>query len=253
MKIRRLFVLAFWLACGQTAAAAAADISARYEFEGGPASLNMAMTLEIDANGNERVQMSNQASYMLVLGDVTYLVSRGPTGIYVARMDDVVTVLGEKSKSMGLDKAFAAAPENPAEKPPVMASMGPKVVNGRTGTAYGISENGKRPVYALIVISDDPKLAPLGVAFAKSFSQSSTLANKMIPGLGSIATYFGEDAALLKKGAPLSLVSMNLSEVSFAHVDDNRFVLPSQPLSIGQIRQQFESFPEPPTLPARAH
>lgn len=249
----RLFALAALLPCGLTAAPAAADISARYEFEQGGGSFNMAMTLEIDGNGNERVQMANQPGYMLILNDVIYMVNRGPTGVYVTRMDDFVTVFGEMSKRMGFDKAVAAMPESATEKPPVIAPMGQKVVNGRTGTAYGISVDGKGPVYALIVISDDPKLAPLGAAFVKSFAQSAGMANKMLPGLGSMGGYFGPDAALLKKGAPLSLVMMNLSDISFAEIDDGRFTLPSQPLSIEQIRQQFESFPAPPTLPVRAN
>ena len=250
MKNCPLFALSVMLVTGMTATPAAADLSARYEAQEKNAPFNMAMTLEIDSNGNERVQVAEQPTYLLVLNNVTYMVSRGPAGVYVMRLDDMVTVIGEVSKRMGIDKAFASMPKKVAEKPPAIASMGPKVVNGRTGTGYGISENGARPVYAFVVISEDPKLAPLGAAFAKSFAQSSVYANKMFPGFGSMGGMFGSDAELFKKGAPLSIVSMNLTDVSFAEIDDSRFALPGQPLSIDQIRQQYQSFSAPPTLPA---
>lgn len=252
MKNRWLFTLASSLAVGLTATPAIADISARYEFEHNEMSINMAMTIEIDSAGNERIQMANQAGYMLILNDVPYMIIRGPAGVYVMRMDDMVTVIGEAAKRNGLAKAFASIPPDTTEKPPTMASMGPKVVNGRTGTAYGISEKGARPVLAILVVSNDPKLAPLGAAFVKSFAQSSSLANKMIPGLGNMAEFFGPGGAILKTGTPLSILFMNLTDVSFTAIDKGRFALPSAPLSIEQIRQQYESFPEPPTLPAPA-
>ena len=251
MKNRWLFALVSLLACGLTAAPAAADISARYELQDSQPSFDMTMTLEIDAGGNERIQMTQQAGYMLVLNEVTYLVARGPTGVYVARLDDLVTVMGEAAKRMGFADALANMPKSDQEKPPVLASMGSKLINGRAGTAYGISDKRARPVFALFVISSDPKLAPLGAAFVKSFAQSSSYANKMFPGLGTLTQMFGPNIEVLGKGAPLSMLSMNLTDVSFAEIDDSRFTLPAKPLTIDEIRQQYENFPTPPTLPSR--
>jgi hypothetical protein len=213
----------------------------------------MEMTLEIDSEGNLRTQVGEQANYLLELGGVSYLASRGPNGVYVVKMEDLAIILGEFSRRMGIDRGFESAIHATGEEWPNLVPLGQRVINGRSGTAYGVQPEGDNRPFDMLVISDDPTLTPLGAVFARSFETSKGMMSKMIPALGGMGGVFSSQMEALRKGAPLTILGLNLTDVSFDEIDDGRFALPSEPLTLDQIREQYRGFLAPPTLPARAN
>lgn len=250
MKFKHIILYPAMLAAVGLTSPVHADISARYEQERESAAFKMEMTVEIDGDGNTRLQTGQQPMYMLVIDGVTYVITRTPTGAMVVRMDDFVLVAAEFMAAMDIDNEFARSAPTPEASPDKLVPMGERVVNGRTGTAYGIAQESDEAGHELFVLSSDPELAPLQKLFMWSMETSRQSLVKMVPGLGS-ANLFAPFSNILSKGAPLKLMGMKLTDVSFAEIEDERFVLPATPLTIDQLREQYRAFPAPPTLPAR--
>ena len=123
-------------------------------------------------------------------------------------------------------------------------------MGGRKGIGYGIiPENGAEPMYASIVVARDSNLAPLGQAIA--FVQDAS-----IKGMGSMGSMLGMMNAqmvdLLQAGAPLRMLNIELTDVSFDKIPEARLALPTEPLTLDQLRARVaEPVEPPPTLPAR--
>lgn len=251
MKSRALSSFLAMAALTLAAAPAVADVSARYETEQRGSSLRMEMMLEIDSGGNMRVQMGAMPMYMLMLGSDMYMVARGPTGVYVVRIEDFATVAREFIDRMESVRDMPDGTADPEAEQQRLVALGQREVNGRTGTAYGAPAHGDTPEYVQFVISDDPSLAPIGAAFVRSLVNSTETASRMIPGFGNIRNGLAPEMELLNRGAPLTMASMSLTDVSLEEIDDSRFALPAEPLTIDQIRAQYETFEAAPTLPRR--
>lgn len=223
---------------------ALADVAGRYRTIDRDALVAMDMTIEADDAGNVRVQMGGMSAYYVFREGNLFIVQRGSTGLVVARASDMMTVANEAMQRMGASRLSERAGGDLGDFD--LAPMGEEVVNGRTGMAYGIRPKpGEKPVYASFVISSDPRLAPLGRALAQ--------ANEgMVQDMGSLGTMLtrvnGEIQQVMARGAPLRILGIALTDVSYEKIPQERFALPVEPVTIQQMRAMAEPFPAPPTL-----
>lgn len=236
------------LACMVASTSAMADVAGRYETKDENAVIAMEMTVEADDAGSVRFQMAGVGMYYLLRGEELFVVQKDSDGFSVSRMADLLTVQQEAMSRLG----WKGVEMSDGQSPPTVefASMGEEAVGRRTGTGYGIvSETNKEPMYAAVVIGNDPKLAPLGQALAAAQDAS-------IKGMGSMGSMLGMMNAqmidLLQKGAPLRMLQIELTDVSFDPIPQSRFDLLAEPLTLNQLRANLAVAVEPPpTLPAR--
>jgi|GEM_PF-2349531 len=225
-----------------------ADIAGRYETVDEDAVMKMEMTIEADEHGNVRTQMARLGAYFLVSDGEFYQVATSEEGPSVIRLADLMAIQKEFAEDFFADRLEAW--EKPTE---TFAPMDEETVGSRVGTGYGIvNDDNPEPQYALLVISDDPQLAPLGQALANS---NEAMADSM-NGWGAMGTVLrmmnDEMVAVMRKGAPLRMMSIELTDVSLDPIPAERFELPAQPLTIEEIRARFmPSVEPPPTLPPR--
>ncbi|WP_370178022.1 hypothetical protein [Alteriqipengyuania sp.] len=225
-----------------------ADIAGRYETVDDNALMNMEMTVEADENGAVRIQMANLGSYYLMSEGDLYLVTKDADDFVVVRMEDQLTVQREAMDRMGVK--LPDSEDFISDLKSKFAPMEPQTVGGRAGMAYGIlNEKLGKPVYASIVISNDSALAPLGKAIVDANSAS-------LKGMGQLGTMLGmmgeSMMALLEQGAPLRMLSVELTDLSFDPIPPDRFTLPAEPLSLEELRESLSvTIEPPPTLPPR--
>ncbi|WP_158611041.1 hypothetical protein [Aurantiacibacter spongiae] len=223
--------------------AAQADVAGRYEMVGENIPIRMSMTVEADETGNVRLQMGSQPGYYLVMDDDIYAVGGGMGRDVVARVADISALADEKYAEF-----FAEVPVHGDDEMALdLVPMGDETVNGRTGTAYGMAVGeGGEAHHASMVISRDPALAPLGRAM-------QTANGSMFRNAGTLGTMFSmlnaDIAETLAEGALLRMLTMELTDVSFDPIPPARFALPSEPLSLDELRAMTAPEPAPPTLP----
>ncbi|HSG33663.1 MAG TPA: hypothetical protein VLA37_03950 [Sphingomonadaceae bacterium] len=244
-----LFGMAF-ATLGLSATPAWADVAGRYETIDENSFFKMEMTVEADSAGNVRVQMARQASCYLLLDGELYVIGRDTSGIIVTRLEDAVAAVTEAAQQMGFDDSFLQ--DEPEPSVPTFVAMGEETVGDRKGTAYGMAgADGSEPLRADFVISNDPRLAPLGKALAdlqKSMKPSTSAFGRVSIALGRMTD---EMVAVLEQGAPIKMTQLELTDFSLDAIDPERFRLPAEPLTLEQLRAQQEPFPPPPTLPIK--
>lgn len=242
----------FWLSALICSAlfpqAAQADVAGRYENTNENAPFDFEMSIEADDLDNVRIQMATGNQYYLYREGIMYVVTVGSEETTVMKLEDMLTVQMEAMARLGWEDPFESAPVSASH----FAPMDEVVVGSRNGRGYGIvSEERELPVYASIVISDDPELKKLGRAIARANASS-------VRGMGSMATMLqtmsSEMLALLEQGAPLRMLSVELTDVSFDEIPPERFSLPTEPLTIEEVRNLLigPTIAPPPTLPSRS-
>ncbi|WP_128891226.1 hypothetical protein [Erythrobacter sp. HKB08] len=247
MKLPRIY-LAAAAALVALPSAAQADVAARYETVDDKAVIDMEMTIEADENDNVRFQMARTGGYFLLRDGEMYQVQKTVEGYEVVRTRDALLVQQEAMAKLGWKiPDMVNAPELAA---PRLEPMEEETVGGRVGTGYGMVGQGMDgPIYASLVVSTDPELAPIGSAMASANEN-------MLKGMGEMGSMLGmvgEDMlALMKQGAPLRMLSVELTDVSFDPIPQARFELPAEPMTLEQLRAALDvTVDAPPTLPAR--
>lgn len=228
--------------------AASADVAARYETQDKDAPFDMGMSIEADDRGNVRMQMPRLNTYFIFRDGTLYQITQDRTGAFAVRVEDALIVQQEMLAKLGM-----RMPADMPEPDLVLAPVGPETVGTRQGMGYGLTgKDSAPPNFAAFVISDDPALAPIGMALALANANS-------LKGMGEIGTMLGllndELLAMLRKGAPLRIMSMELTDVSTDPIPPARFTLPAPPTSLAELRamaDQTSSVEPPPTLPPRA-
>lgn len=248
---------------------AVADTTAVYKPKS--KTIPVTMTVEISDNGNSRYQMSTGRAYGLELGGVDYVVDLGASRPVVDRADDLFTA--QKEAMAAFMPAFR---QHDTTAGPHLVPLGKVKINGRAGQAFGyevgtkvttgvvINDNpgsiqvGKStrelaqsaiqsPTGSpVIVISDDPELAPLAKVMANEFGKSFAMLSGVI---GDPPEMVKEMQTILGQGAPLAFAGMELQFVSHARIDPRRFELPAPPETLDQIRHKMKPLEPPPTAP----
>lgn len=229
-----------WKGCAAfavlAASPAAADITAVYKGSQMP----MTMTVEIADDGRVRYQTSGNSTYGLVIDDVDYMIQAGTTGPIVERAADLMTV--QKEMMAQFMPRMSAQQKHAAME---FVESGRTTINGRDGIGFRSKGSAaKDNLPPDVVISEDPKLKPLGKVMAHQFSKSMAMMGDI---LGDGASPFASMEAVLKRGAPLRFATMELQTVNEAPIDPRRFSLPAPPQTIDQIRARLKPLPLPPT------
>jgi hypothetical protein len=227
MKLARILALTL-ASIGLLSTPAHADIAGRYETVDENAIMEMEMTIEADEEGNVRTQVARLGAYFLLREGQMYQVANGETGPFVVRVTDLMTLQAEFASEF-----FRDSPSEVDIPSQVFAVFEEEVVQGRNGTGYGIiSETSPEPLYAPIVVSDDLSLAPLGEAIAAS---NEAMAENMTA-WGQMGTVLGmmnsEMLTVLRKGAPLRLLRLELKDVYLEASPPGRFELPANPITL---------------------
>lgn len=239
MKLRwSPFILA--LVTGVTAMPANADISVLYEVQSEDEfeqQIDMAMTIEVNDAGDARLHISGKSDYFLIRDGDVYSVSRGIDGPYAERLNDLETVIADAGQAGGisLDLLDQFPEVDLAEKGAVNVGQW----KGRGYAERRYDEVG--PVQ--LIISNDEHLEPVGDAFARLLEgRFGTLRALTLSNLFGFGLYDAKVRELLASGTPLQIGVLELSEVSNAIIDPERFELPARVLSPDEIRRQNEPF-----------
>ena len=169
-RLRGFFKCALTGIAVAAACPAHADLSALYQTD----FVSMSMTIEVDDAGDVRLQMSpGSPAYYLVKGDKGYIVQRSPTGPYAMELDTYLKIQTEALAGFAdgmkdFENKSGGFPETE------FVSLGPAEVRGRAGTGYSMGfKSDKRAKstevadHAMLVISQDPQLAPVGTALMR--------------------------------------------------------------------------------------
>lgn len=246
MKLRwSAFTLAF--ISGVIAVPASADMSALYEVQSEDEfeqKLDMAMTIEINEAGDARLHISGKSDYFLIRDGEVYAISRGIDGPYAKKLNDLEAVIADAGQAGGisLDLVDQFTKIDLVEK-------GAVNVGKWKGRGYAERGSNRKVGPVDLIISDDEYLSPIGSAFARLVKgRFGTLRALSLTNLFGFGVYDPKVRELLASGTPLRLKGLELSEVSDAIVDPERFELPARVLSPDEIRRQHEPFEWAPTF-----
>ncbi len=246
--MRKLLASVLALALPAFTSPASADVAGRYEAKGKDALIDMEMTIETTDAGDVRAQMAGQSNYFLLKDGVLYTVGRAGDAPVVERVADMLAVQSETLQRMGASRLMQEA----QSKAPHMefVKMGPESVGPWKGDGFGVkSGTGGAGPYVAFVMSDDPRIAPLGKGIAAMNSDITGRAGSLMPGFGMLGQEF---LKFLSNGTPIRMLNIELTDVSYDRISPDRFELPAAPLTLEQVKAQAQPFPEPPTLPPRA-
>jgi hypothetical protein len=210
-------------------AQARADLTATYVTP----DTHRSSTVEIAANGDFRTVGGRSGRDMIFCGGEAYSIESKPNGIVVTRISDLFKVMAE------LNAAQAGGARITVSGVPAIARKGSFTINGRLGDAYYAVESGGRlSTRPLVVISHDPRLAPLGKVLVRLLTLPQGAAGR------SQDSNVAALAAVLESGAPILSPDGELRSVSFAPIAAARFALPAPPQSLDALRKALlESAP----------
>ena len=214
---------------------ALADMTANYVGPNGA----MTMKIEIASNGDVRGQTGAPNAYFITRDGHGYMMQATFDGPAVMRVEDMATVMSEQMKKMMPNMPPPKGKDVPSF---ALAKGGEVTIRGRKGIAYymGIAKDGKPIGDAIVVISTDPELAPLGVAMAHQFSMSIAMMGQV---LGGSNPWKGMQD-VLKTGAPIVFTGLQLDTVNHDLIPAARFVLPAEPLKIDEVRKTMGAGPK---------
>lgn len=220
-------------------APAFADMTAIYEFRNLPAE----MRIQISDNGDALMSlvlsdpnsnMTMTAPYFLTREGRGYYIAATPSGPLVARIEDVAAVMAEHmSEQMPQLRDHAEDLDQPAVD---LVPIGDATINGRTGTAYTspsrIDAGATRP---MVIISQDPSLAPLARAWAQQFDVSTAMMGQIF---GPV-DYARNMKEILATGAPIYFIGTELKSVDSTPIPPSEFQLPAPPASLEEVRRSM--------------
>jgi hypothetical protein len=182
--------------------------------------------LDADLGGGRR---------LVVRGARSYVVTERLTGPIVHRLEDMATLAGDRWTAL-----LRASPETGAV---TLVPLGPTVVHGRTGTAYGwpkpppASQGPQKP---LVVLSDDSGLKPLAAAMRRVWNAQALVLLADHPDWPEVSyETLGAMLRMLERGAPLKyggdeLQTLERGEVQLAPLD------PAEVESLDALRARQE-------------
>lgn len=203
---------------------ARADVTATYA---GP-SPRWVLRVEVAANGDTRFGDAKGGEYFVTRGAETFWVQVKPTGPVVMRTSDILRVVADYMRSSHVTAGGGGEPSVP-----VLVKRGRATVNGRVGDAYYAEQQaGSAAPKPVVVMSNDPALAPLGPVMARQFILLQAMSGKTSDAGKAMGDVVGS-------GAPLVMPDAELQSVIFATVDASRFDLSATPLSLEAMRKEL--------------
>jgi len=200
---------------------------------------NFKMTVEIASNGDLRGDVAGKpGTYILTINGEGYVVIATPKGVVVDRVEDIgaaLKVVAEKRlpgysammKDLGPDVAGSGIPFVKGDE---------VTIQGRKGTPYYFSGPQSPGIPPLLVISNDPDLAPIGVAMAGQLAMSEHLQL-----FASHNPFNLSLKAIMKTGAPIEFAGAELTTVSHDPIPPSRFELPAAPESRDDIIKRIDA------------
>ncbi len=191
------------------------------------------MIVEVGDNGDARIGEANAADHVLLVGGEAYVIGNEAGKLRVARLTDIVAVIDSVVSPIFGDlftrpmtgpqplSAFRIVPEE------TRRTVGGR--EGRVHQVYGLDdEHPDKPV--TFVISDDPKLAPVGKAV------ENYLISSLLPGAVFLGPAAGEMAGEIRRvfalGTPLEQQGVfTLQAIETADIPAARVALPAPPMS----------------------
>jgi hypothetical protein len=227
MRMRRATMITMMLAAAALLAAPAqAGLRARYGERFGPPRV-----IEIADNGDYSADLGFGAR-LVVVGGEAYLVQERLTGPIVNRLADLAALPPRRTS----DPASRSEGERLD-----LIERGTAEVNGRTGRAVYPPDSGrdapsedKEPI---LVLSDDPALAPLGPVMARVYDAERVM-SRIEHGDPSRS---GPDPvrAFLERGAPLRFGESVLGAVAALPIAPGTIALPAAPETAAALRARL--------------
>jgi hypothetical protein len=225
--------IALFLALLAMASPALAGSKAVYEGMNGPP-----LVIEVGDNGTTRIgPQGKDDNYGLLIDSSFYLVSHEGSQWKVARIADQAAAFDRVLPPIFRNIFSAAASgTNKTGAAIKMAKSGSRTVAGIPGEVYTVTGlNSDKPTEAKeVVVTKDPKLAPVGRAVA-GFNDAMMV--MMAPLLGKMAAdEVGTNHAMAALGTPLEIKDgIRLTSFAETAVDPARLVLPARPMTVDQI------------------
>lgn len=201
---------------------AMADVRATY----GSRSPGSVLTVEVDGSGAARASVSgHDAELIQSQSGQQFIVATVDGKPNVMRMSDIMAVLKERN-AIRPKRSFSG-------ERGVFVASGSSVVNGNNGQVfkYQSARESTPQTKGAVVISDDPRLAPVGRLLASVFDTVMTAmsADALEPSVQFVD--------LLKSGTLIDLQGVaTLLKVDTPDLPADRFVVPAEPLSLEAVR-----------------
>jgi hypothetical protein len=225
----RLLAFCLLAMCAQPALA---DITATYE----KPDKSFSMTVELADNGDLRGSVTAKpGSYFLVRNGQCYGVIKTPAGLVVDRCEDLMTavVTVAEERTPGYQKLMKDSAQVKLPDQPYFAKGEEVTIRGRTGLAWypAMPAGAPRPS-PVLVISQDPDLAPLGTAMVRQVEMSERMQPFAAASDNPFSRQFKD---LLKSGAAIYFADAELTTVSHDAIPPSRFELPGPVESLAEV------------------
>lgn len=193
------------------------------------------LLVEVSDDGAVRVGTPGRDEYGLLLGDQFYLVAPKDGKIQVARVADMAAAFDKVMPPIFKD-LFGAAGDKMKFVPLKAVKTGTKTVAGIQGDIWSVKGmNDEKPDEpTLIVVSNDPRLAPIGRALSAFFETGMIM---MRPFLGdATVSMVKQNRQLFALGTPIeSADRFTLIKLETADFGKDRFTLPAKPATVAEI------------------
>lgn len=217
-----------------SSAAAEADVTGRYAEKGGSE-----IIVQVNEQGLARIGGGDEPGYTLFTAEDAFIVSILNGSPMVIRWSDMMTVMDERARQILGE--LATSPENEehaaTEAIQLFRESGRAEIGGWSGIRYTPvadpeSENSE------FIVSQDPRLAPLGLAWSRFFMRNPTFGRMITGKPGPLSRQLAE---MTKDRGPLQLGAIVLKDVSFEDLPPAAFDLPTEPLSQARVREYLKS------------
>lgn len=228
LKARLAFVGLLTVALGSPGHA---DVKATYAGEG-----RVSMVVEVADDGSTRIEMNSggrlESGYILIRDGKAYQVDPGAGGP-VATSVEAQDYLFQEAVKRG-EIIFSSDRTKKKNRAPLSVKAGEDVrVAGFSGTRYALVGSDAPG----LVLSDDPRLKPLGNALGYLVTQDG----KQGPGDEALAAF----GPLLANRGVLSFFGQELGQIGFDTIDPARFVLPANVVTLADVQEDRADIKRP--------
>lgn len=213
----RFLILVLMLAgCAE---AARADMTAYYRHRDGGST----MRIEVAEDGDSRLEVSGEMWRLIHKDGVSYVIYSLPGGPLVARVEDLQRLAAERG----------GEPPRLEISEMRILPQGQTRIGEHSGRAYHFMTREGPTSRPQIVISSDPALRPLGPAWLRQIDFTiAMLRSRGAPVPASIR----QIREIVASGAPIYYGGQQLHRIDRSDIAEDRFRLPTEPMTLEQLR-----------------